>query len=94
MATNLQRVQAYCDALLNAAASPAQIDRLGIAFATDAARLGEYQAATQAQKLRIFLDCARSFHINLLMRTEAASASQTAANAAAAAAETALPETP
>lgn len=94
MATPEQRVQAYCDALINASATQAQKNRLGIALATQAGALLEYQSGDATQKARVFLDAARAFAIDTVKSTEAASAAQSAANAAAAAADSALPETP
>lgn len=93
MATPEQRVQAYCDALINASATQAQKNRLGIALATQAGTLAAYQAGDATKKARVFLDAARAFAVNTLKATEAASAAQTAANTAADAAESALPET-
>lgn len=94
MATDLQRVQAICDGLVNQVATQAQIGRLGAAMATQAGRLAEYQAASNAGKSRIFLDVLRAFCLNTIKSTEAASAAQAAANTASADAETSLPETP
>ena len=94
MATEEQRVTAICDALVNQASTPAQRNRLGTALATEAGRLAEYQAATNAAKARIFLDVTRRLFLNIVRSTEATSAANSAAVAAAANAEASLPETP
>lgn len=94
MATEIQRVQAICDGLINQAATAAQITRLGTALATQSDRLVEYQSGTNQQKARIFLDAIRDFCNNTVKATRAASAAQAAAEAEAEDPSNTLPETP
>lgn len=94
MATETQRVQAICDGLLNQSATTGQIDRLGIALASQAGLVNEYQGGTVTQKARIFLDSIRAFCINTVKAREASEAAQAAALSAANSAESSLPESP
>lgn len=94
MPTEIQRVQAICNAIVNGTATQAQMDRLGQAAAISLGRLSEYQAGTNTQKARITLDWIRADCINTIKSTEASAAATAAANAAAASADGALPESP
>lgn len=94
MVTEIQRVQAICDGLINQTATASQITRLGTALATQSDKLAEYQSGTNTQKARIFLDCLRDFCSNTIKATRAASAAQAAADSEASNPDNTLPEAP
>ena len=94
MATQVQRAQAICDALLNAPATPAQIDRLGRALATAEARLAEYEPATAAQKAAFVVAHFRNYALSAVRGVEQGSAVNTAIASTAADVASGFPETP
>lgn len=79
MATYIQRAQAYCDSLLNKVATPAQIDRVGTAYARNSNRFSEYSAGTNTVRAQILIEEARKLAINIVKATEAQTAAQAAA---------------
>lgn len=80
MATNIQRAQAICDAIMNKTVTTAQMMRLGSALAQQAGRSAEFDSATNDQKARFLVAQVRAFCVNTVIAAE----SSTAANAAAA----------
>lgn len=94
MATEDQRFQAICDALMNQASTAGQRNRIGTAIAIEIGRIAEYQAGTSTQKARIALDGTRGLFLSMIRSTEASAAANAAAETAAANAANALPETP
>lgn len=82
MATNAQRAQSFCDALLNRPATPLEINRVGTALARQAGKAAEYQSATQDGKAAILIAEMRSYVVGVVKSTEASVAAQAAANTA------------
>lgn len=70
MATNAERAQAIGNALLNATATPSQLNRLGEALASAAARLSEYNEGTNSEKAGILVEELRRRLIALIRMYE------------------------
>lgn len=83
MATNLQRWNAICDALVNGAATDAQKLRLGRAVAARYGLIGQFDSGTDAQKLELSVQGIRRMALNLVRDFEGSEAAE-AAHAAAA----------
>lgn len=74
MATKVQRVQAWADALLNRTVTPTELTRLGEAIADAAGRLQEYQTGTNSDKATVVLQENRRWVIGHIKAREAAAA--------------------
>lgn len=94
MATYIQRLQSACDALLNAVATQAQMNRLARAIAWQTGRLSEYDAGTNAQKAAIGIAGMRAWAINTVKSFEAQAAANTAAASAVATTDADYAEAP
>ena len=90
MATYAQRAQAIADAVLNAAATPTQINRVGAAIAVMTGQESHYAALSNAQRAEFMVRHYRSVTIGWVRSSDA----NTAADQAQAQAEIDLPETP
>ncbi len=81
MATNIQRMQAVGDALINGVATASQLSRLGEALAKNGSVHSEYvAAATNGEKAAIAVRELRKMLIGVIKNVEAESAIQNAAS--------------
>lgn len=94
MATSTQRAQAIADAILNAAAPAAKVNRLGQAFAFQGGMLSEYNAMTNSDKSAFLVGRVRGFCVALVKQYDQAVAAEAAKEAAGAAVDTEFAETP
>lgn len=94
MATNLQRMQAIANALINGTATPAQLGRLGEALAKHGSAYAEYVAADNAGKAGIALREMRRLLLGVIKAAETSEAVQQAASDAGAAVDADFPEAP
>lgn len=84
MATNVQRWQAICDALLNKTATAGQADRLAKSLCEQDGMGAQYTAGTNEVKAGLALARIRNYAINTVKSTEASAAASVAAIAATA----------
>lgn len=84
MATNNQRWTDHCNAVVNGVATDDQKLRLGRAYAWQARRLDEFDAATTADKLAFTVQAMREAELARVRAFEAALASNTAIDAVSA----------
>lgn len=94
MATYIERAQAIGNALINGVATPTQINRLGGALATAAARESEYAAATNSQKAQFLVEELRRRLLSLIKTVEADTSVRDAQAAVEEDVETGFSETP
>lgn len=83
MATNIQRAQAICDAIMNTSVASSQLLRLGEAFARQAGRMDEWNTATNDQRAGFLVGEVRAFCVNTVIAAESSVASNAAAKEAA-----------
>lgn len=79
MATNVQRWQAICDALLNKTSTPAQSNRLAKALCEQDGSGIAYEEGTNDVKAGMAMERIRKFAINSVKSTEATTAASLAA---------------
>lgn len=84
MATNIQRWQAICDALLNKTSTQAQSSRLARALCEQYGSVFAYDEANNDVKARLALDMLRKLAINCVKSTESTQAASLAALSATA----------
>ncbi len=94
MATNTQRVQAIANALINATATPAQINRIGLGLSRDGVLSDNYAAMTSAEKAAFIVSQLRQIVLSHIKQTDANAAARAAPVADPAAVDTEFAETP
>lgn len=92
MATPVQRVQAICDAIINATATPEQIDHLGRSIASASGTLPAYLAMTGGQRAAFIVQHVRQYLVGIVRHQESQVAAATAATQAASGVDAAFPE--
>lgn len=80
--TDDERYTAICNALVNGVATPAQKNKLGLAFARRDLREAEYNAATTAQKTSFALQKTYDLVTGVIRNTAADAAAAAARDAA------------
>lgn len=92
MATNPQRAQAIADAVLNAAATQAQVNRLAASLAASEGREAEYSAMSAADKATYFVTHIRKYCVNAVRGRDVSLATAAAAATAIASTNQEFPE--
>lgn len=88
MATPIQRWQSIGDALLNQVATPAQLLRLGQAYAYSTQQSNMFDAMTNTEKAQYCIDRTMAYATALVRKMDSDKASATAAATAGAAVDT------
>lgn len=94
MATPEQRAQAIADALLNKAATAAQVNRLGAALSRQDGDYATYSAGSATVKAQMLVAKIRAYCLNVVKSTDGQIAVTTALSNASSAVESEFTETP